>query len=218
MSERIQRGNKRIDRNLRAKYALLALMTRGRDAILWGRIVGGRKQMCFWDRSRPRNALAARKVVAFAILLGLAGCTTGPWAPPPPKPPEVIYVPVAPTAPPAPNRTLLGTWTARYPGHPLQVVVSNDQLIRGTNYIATLVDHTVDIPAGSVVFRGKPDRNVPTLVIGKQACADAGYTNVRWIDATITVVDVNTLKEQLVHPSECHGYPTRRDSASAIAF
>lgn len=159
--------------------------------------------MRFWDKTRPRNA------IALAILLGLAGCTTGPWAPPPPKPPEVIYVPVAPTPPPAPNRTLLGTWAARYPGRQLQVVVSNDQLIRGTNYIVTLVDHTPNIPAGSVVFRGKPDRNVATLVIGKQACADYGYTNVRWIEATLTVVDPNTVTEQLLHPGECKGYPTK---------
>jgi hypothetical protein len=145
------------------------------------------------------------------MIVALAGCTTGPWAPSPPRPPEVVYVPVAPTAPPNPNKTLLGTWTAVYPGKPLNVVISNNELILGTNYVVTLADHTRDIPAGSIVFKGKPDRNVPTLVVGQQACADNGYTNVRWIDATITVVSENSMKEQLVHPGECRGYPTRWD-------
>ena len=152
--------------------------------------------------------MLALKLGALIFFVALAGCTTGPWAPEP-KPSPIVYVPVAPTPPPAPNKTLLGTWSAVYPGKPLQVVVSNDQLILGTNYIATLVDHTANIPAGSVVFKGKPDRNVGTLVVGKQACADYGYTNVRWIEATITVVDTNTLKEQLLHPGECRGYPTK---------
>jgi hypothetical protein len=145
---------------------------------------------------------------ALAIALLAAACANAPWNQPP-KPQAPIIVPVAPTPPPNPNKTLLGTWQASYPGHPLRVVVSNDQLILGTNYLATLADQTRDIPAGSIVFKGKPDRNVPNLVVGKQACADAGYTNVRWIDATITVVDLNTLQEQLVHPSECRGYPRK---------
>jgi hypothetical protein len=161
------------------------------------------------DSSRLCCITAGGMAVMSAMVLALAGCTTGPWAPSPPRPPEVIYVPVAPTAPPAPNKTLLGRWSAIYPGRPLQVVITNDQLIRGTNYIMTLADHTRDIPAGAVVFKGKPDRSVNTLVIGQQACADSGYTNVRWVDATITVVDENTLKEQLVHPNECRGYPTK---------
>lgn len=165
--------------------------------------------MSLRHNSAPRRATLALRLGALAFLASLGGCTTGPWAPDQPKPLPTLYVPVAPTAPPAPNRTLLGTWSAVYPGQPLQVVISNDQLIRGTNYIATLADHTKNIPAGSVVFKGTPDRNVATLVIGKQACADHGYTNVRWIDATITVVDPNTLKEQLLHPGECKGYPTK---------
>jgi hypothetical protein len=145
---------------------------------------------------------------ALTIILLAAGCESGPWSQQP-KPQAPIIVPVAPTPPPNPNKTLLGTWQASYPGRPLRVVVSNDQLILGTNYLATLADHTRDIPAGSIVFKGKPDRNVPNLVVGKQACADSGYTNVRWIDATITVVDVNTLQEQLTHPGECKGYPRK---------
>jgi hypothetical protein len=157
---------------------------------------------------RPHRGRAAI-VLVYACAMLLAGCTTGPWAPSPPPPPMTLYIPVAPTAPPSLNKTLLGTWSAIYPGRTLQVVISNDQLILGTNYVVSLADHTRDIPAGAVVFRGKPDRNVPTLVVGKQACADSGYTNVRWIDATITVVDENTLKEQLVHPGECKGYPTK---------
>ncbi|HUA32196.1 MAG TPA: hypothetical protein VMA09_01220 [Candidatus Binataceae bacterium] len=165
--------------------------------------------MSLRHEAAPRRAMLALELGALIFLGSLTGCTTGPWAPDKPNPPQVVYVPVAPTPPPNPNKTLLGTWSAVYPGRPLQVVVSNDQLIRGTNYIATLVDHTPNIPAGSVVFRGKPDRNVATLVVGKQACADSGYTNVRWIDATIMVVDTNTLKEQLVHPGECRGYPTK---------
>ncbi len=147
-------------------------------------------------------------VAVLAIMVLVAGCENAPWNQPP-KPQAPIIVPVAPTPPPNPNKTLLGTWQASYPGRALRVVVSNDELIRGTNYIATLVDHTTDIPAGSVVYRGKPDRNVPNLVVGRQACADSGYTNVRWIDATITVVDVNTLQEQLLHPGECKGYPRK---------
>jgi hypothetical protein len=156
---------------------------------------------------------------ALAIVIVAPGCENAPWNEPP-KPQAPIIVPVAPTPPPNPNKTLLGTWQASYPGRPLRVVVSNDQLIRGTNYIATLADHTVDIPAGSVVFKGKPDRNVPNLVVGKQACADRGYTNMRWLDATITVVDVNTLQEQLMHPNECKGYPrkwTRVVNAPVVA-
>ena len=103
--------------------------------------------------------------------------------------------PPAPVQPPAPPlnvaRLLNGNWMATYPGGPLRVVIGLDQMLRGRNYVATLVDGNKNIPPGQVVWKGTVDPNVPGIVIADQICAEHGFLQARWVKARILVRDAS---------------------------
>lgn len=129
------------------------------------------------------------------------------------NPPEMPTAPPAPIQPPPPPlnmaRLLNGDWNATYSGGPLRVVIGLDQMLLGRNYVATLVDANKDIPAGQVIWRGKPDPNVPGLVLADQICADSGFLSARTVKARILVQDPSHFTEELVNPKDCRGYPVR---------
>ena len=119
---------------------------------------------------------------------------------------------VPPQPPPAPineARLLNGSWLATYPGGPLRVVISLDPMLRGRNYVATLVDGSKTIPAGQVIWSGILDPNVAGLVLADQVCADNGFVQARMVKARILVRDPSHFLEELVDPKECHGFPVR---------
>ena len=125
--------------------------------------------------------------------------------------PSMPVPPPAPEQPPPPPmnvaRLLNGNWMATYPGGPLRVVIGVDQMLRGRNYVATLVDGNKSIPPGQVVWKGKLDPNVPGIVIADQICAEHGFLQARWAPARIIVSDPSNFREELVNPKDCHGYP-----------
>jgi len=125
--------------------------------------------------------------------------------------PSMPVPPPAPAQPPPPPmnvaRLLNGNWTATYPGGPLRVVVGLDQMLRGRNYIATLIDGNKNIPAGQVVWKGVLDQNVPGIVLADQICAEHGFLQARWVKARIIVSDASNFREELVNPTDCHGFP-----------
>ncbi len=124
-----------------------------------------------------------------------------------------------PTAPPAPAqpppppinvaRLLDGNWMATYPGGPLRVVIGLDPMLRGRNYVATLVDGNANIPPGQAVWRGTVDSNVPGLVIANQVCAERGFQQARMVKARILVSDASNFREELVNPKDCGGFPVK---------
>ena len=168
------------------------------------------------DRSCSRTAIT---LCPLAILLAclVAACnsqsfqqSSGPSMPVPPP------APVQPPAPPFnPARQINGNWYATYPGGPLRVVIGLDQLIRGRNYVATLVDGNKDVPAGQVMWRGRVDRNVPNLVLADQVCASPGYLSVRTVKARLIVADLNHMSEELVDRQSCGGFPVKYTRAGA---
>ncbi len=122
-------------------------------------------------------------------------------------------LPPAPVQPPAQPmnvaRLLNGNWMATYPGGPLRVVIGLDPMLRGRNYVATLVDGNKDIPPGNVVWRGTLDQHVPGIVVADQICAERGFQQARWVKARIIVSDASNFREELVNPSDCHGFPVK---------
>ena len=161
---------------------------------------------------RPRSS-----TVSIALLLAclIAACNSqsfqesnGPSILPPPP------APVQPPAPPMnPARQINGNWYATYPGGPLRVVIGLDPMLRGRNYVATLVDGTKNVPAGQVMWRGTVDQYVPNLVRAEQACLSSGP--VRTVKARVIVNDPEHLTEELVDPKSCAGFPVKYTSASA---
>ena len=164
-------------------------------------------------RPRIRRYLIARPA-AVAVLALLIACVAsscssesfqqsqGPSMPgPPPVPPQ------APAPPMNVARLLNGNWMATYPGGPLRVVIGLDQMLRGRNYVATLIDGNKSIPAGQVVWKGTLDQNAPGIVKADQICADHGFLQARWVQARIIVSDASNFREELVNPKDCHGYP-----------
>ncbi|HEV2169820.1 MAG TPA: hypothetical protein VGR40_02675, partial [Candidatus Binatus sp.] len=150
-------------------------------------------------------------VASIAILLALAisSCSSESfkYAPPPanPTPPPT---PVQPPPPPMNVARLLnGNWMATYPGGPLRAVVGLDPMLRGRNYIATLVDGNKTFPAGQVMWRGTVDQYVPGIVRAKQICADQGLMLSQLVPVRIVVSDASHFREELVHPGDCHGFP-----------
>lgn len=162
------------------------------------------------DRSRP-------PMLALLLACVLAACnsqsfqqSSGPTMPTPPP------VPVQPPPPPFnPATQLDGNWFATYPGGPLRVVISLDPMLRGRNYVATLVDGNQDFPPGQVLWRGHPDPNVPGLVLADQVCANRGLTAVRTVKVRIVVADVDHMREELVNPKDCAGFPVKYTRAGA---
>ena len=122
-------------------------------------------------------------------------------------------LPPAPVQPPPQPmnvaRLLNGNWMATYPGGPLRVVIGLDPMLRGRNYVATLVDGNKDIPPGNVVWRGTLDQHVPGIVVADQICAERGFQQARWVKARIIVSDASNFREELVNPSDCHGFPVK---------
>ena len=161
---------------------------------------------------RPRSSTT---VIALLLACLIAACNSqsfkesnGPSILPPPP------APVQPPAPPMnPARQLDGNWYATYPGGPLRVVIGLDPMLRGRNYVATLVDGTKKIPAGQVMWRGTVDQYVPNLVRAEQACLSSGP--VRTVKARVIVNDPEHLTEELVDPKSCAGFPVKYTRASA---
>ncbi len=164
--------------------------------------------------AKPSPASARRAALAaLTILLACmtSSCTSesfqqsaGPSMPTPPP------APVQP--PPAPMnvaRLLNGNWMATYPGGPLRVVIGLDPMLRGRNYVATLVTGNKNIPPGNVVWRGTLDHHVPGIVIADQICADRGFLQARWVKARILVNDASNFREELVNPTDCAGFPVK---------
>ena len=167
----------------------------------------------------PRPRIRRRSLTSFTAVASLAllfacvatSCTSesfqessGPSMPgPPPVPPQ------APAPPMNVARLLNGNWMATYPGGPLRVVIGVDQMLRGRNYVATLIDGNKSIPPGQVVWKGKLDPNVAGIVIADQICAEHGFLQARWVQARIIVSDPSHFVEELVNPKECSGFPVK---------
>ncbi len=147
-------------------------------------------------------------VIAFLIACVTSSCNSQSFQQSPlsmPGPPPVP--PQAPAPPMNVARLLNGNWMATYPGGPLRVVIGLDQMLRGRNYVATLIDGNKSIPAGQVVWKGTLDQNAPGIVKADQICADHGFLQARWVQARIIVSDASNFREELVNPNDCHGFP-----------
>ncbi len=127
--------------------------------------------------------------------------------------PSMPTPPPAPVQPPPPPmnaaRLLNGNWMATYPGGPLRVFIGLDPMLRGRNYVATLIDGNKNIPPGQVVWKGTLDQNVPGIVKADQICAEHGFQQARWVKARIIVSDASNFREELVNPGDCHGFPVK---------
>jgi hypothetical protein len=145
-------------------------------------------------------------------LLVLSACAPnqGSGAAPVPPPTEMPGLPAQPAANLKLNQQLLGEWSATYPGGPFRVVIQDDPLIGGTNYVATLADGGYGtFHAGSVVFRATPDQVVPNLAVGTQTCPDPGHISPISVSMTITAINSNNFTEDLVLKATCPGFPVR---------
>ena len=160
------------------------------------------------SRSRTSTAVV---VASMAILLACAASSCNSqsfqYAASESTPVEMPYAPQAPPPPMNVARLLNGNWMATYPGGPLRVVIALDPMLRGRNYVATLVDGNKTLPPGQVVWRGTLDQYVPGIVQAKQLCADNGLPLSRQVPVRIVVSDASNFREELVHPNDCHGYP-----------
>ena len=164
---------------------------------------------------RPRNyrhsptSLAALASIAMLFACIAAACNSQSFQYEASE--SMPVVPPTPEQPPPPPmnvaRLLNGNWMATYPGGPLRVVIGLDQMLRGRNYIATLVDGNKNIPPGQVVWKGSLDPNVPGIVIASQVCAEHGFLQARWVQARIIVSDASNFRVELVNPNDCHGFP-----------
>src|SRR5271163_638503 len=164
-------------------------------------------------RIRHRSLTSSTALAAFAILFACAISSCNSQSFQYAAQPAMPVPPPAPIQPPPPPlnvaRLLNGNWMATYPGGPLRVVIGLDQMLRGRNYVATLVDGNKNIPPGQVVWKGRLDPNVPGIVVADQICAEHGYMGARWVDARIIVSDASNFREELVDPTSCHGFPVK---------
>lgn len=168
---------------------------------------------------RPRiehhSPTATAALAGFAILLACvtAACNSQSFQYAASESSPVIpHVPVPAQPPPPPMnvaRLLNGNWMANYPDGPLRVVIGLDPMLRGRNYLATLVDGNKNIPPGQVVWKGTIDPNVPGIVQADQICAEHGFLQARWVKARIIVSDASNFREELVNPKECTGFPVK---------
>ncbi len=168
--------------------------------------------------SSPRWNSHCRALKSLALLLAclVAACNSQSFQQSEPSMPTPPPAPVQPPAPPInPARRLDGNWFATYPGGPLRVVIGLDPMLRGRNYVATLVDGNKDVPAGQVMWRGTVDPSVPSLVLADQVCASRGLGSVRTVKARIIVTDLDHLTEELVTPKACGGFPVKYTRAGA---
>lgn len=163
-------------------------------------------------RIRRHSLTAPVAVASIAILLAcvVSSCESQSFQYAQPRMPAPPPAPVQPPAPPMNVARLLnGNWKATYPGGPLRVVIGVDPMLRGRNYVATLVDGNKSIPAGQVVWRGTLDQSVPGIVKASQICADHGFLGARWVEARIIVSDASNFREELVTPGDCSGFPVK---------
>ena len=162
-----------------------------------------------WSRRHSPTSLAALASIAILFACVAAACNSQSFQYEASE--SMPVVPPTPEQPPPPPmnvaRLLNGNWMATYPGGPLRVVIGVDQMLRGRNYIATLIDGNKSIPPGQVVWKGKLDPNVPGIVIADQICAEHGFLQARWAPARIIVSDPSNFREELVNPKDCHGFP-----------
>jgi len=161
---------------------------------------------------RPKNRRHSRTLTAAcAILLAcvISSCSSESFQQSPG--PSMPVLPPAPIQPPPPPmnvaRLLNGNWMATYPGGPLRVVIGLNAMLRGRNYVATLMDGNKSIPAGQVVWKGTLDPNVPGIVKADQICAEHGFIQAQWVRARIIVSDASNFTVNLVNPADCHGFP-----------
>lgn len=149
--------------------------------------------------------------IVYLALLALSGCAPNAATPPPPPPLTAMSgLPTQPAVVPNLNQQILGNWSATYPGGPYRVAIQNDPLLGGTNYIATLIDGGYGtFHPGATVFKATPDQVVPNLVVGTQKCPDPGYAGPTDVSMTITVVDANNFREDLVQKAACQGFPVK---------
>ncbi|HYK65025.1 MAG TPA: hypothetical protein VEY94_08770 [Patescibacteria group bacterium] len=156
---------------------------------------------------RYSTSIAATFAIMLAFAISSCNSQSFQYAPPAPNPTP----PPAPVQPPPPPlnvaRLLNGNWMATYPGGPLRVVIGLDPMLRGRNYVATLVDGNKSIPAGQVVWKGTLDQYATGIVKADQICADHGFLQARWVKARIIVSDASNFREELVNPTDCHGFP-----------
>jgi len=163
----------------------------------------------------PRPRICHRSLTstaACAILLAcvISSCNSQSFKYAPPTNPTPPPAPVQPPPPPMnPARLLNGNWMATYPGGPLRVVIGLDPMLRGRNYVATLIDGNKSIPSGQVVWKGTLDQYVPGIVKADQICADHGFLQARWVKARIIVGDASNFREELVNPTDCSGFPVK---------
>ncbi len=163
-------------------------------------------------RSRSQTSTTAA-VASIAILLACAASSCSSqsfqYAASESTPVEMPYAPQAPPPPMNVARLLNGNWMATYPGGPLRVVIGLDKMLRGRNYVATLVDGNKNIPPGQVVWKGTLDQYAPGIVKADQICAEHGFQGARWVKARIVVSDASNFREELVDPTSCHGFPVQ---------
>lgn len=163
-------------------------------------------------RRRSRTSTAA-VVASMAILLACvaSSCSSKSfqYAASESTPVEMPYAPQAPPPPMNVARLLNGNWMATYPGGPVRVDIGLDPMLRGRNYVATMVDGNKNIPPGEVVWKGTLDQNVPGIVKADQICAEHGFQGARWVKARIVVSDASNFREELVDPTSCHGFPVQ---------
>src|SRR5271163_776253 len=151
-------------------------------------------------RRHSRTSTAAVTSLTLLLAWVVSSCSSpsfqqssGPAMPTPPP------APIQPPPPPLNVARLLnGNWMATYPGGPLRVVIGLDQMLRGRNYVATLIDGNKTLPAGEVVWRVTVDQYVPGIVRGKQLCADNGLPLSRQVPVRIVVSDASHFREELV--------------------
>src|SRR5260370_11808889 len=122
--------------------------------------VRGEERMRLRIRRKLLTLPAAVAVLAIVIACVTSSCnsqsfqqSSGPSMPVPPP------APVQPPPPPMNVARLLnGNWMATYPGGPLRVVIGLDQMLRGRNYVATLVDGNKTLPPAQADWRGTLDQ------------------------------------------------------------
>lgn len=95
-------------------------------------------------------------------------------------------------APPGSRLDLNGEWQGQFTVNQPSLKIEKVMIQQiGDQITATKITGDEFVPAGKVTVRGAYNANPFSA---EQVCADAGYTNTRWIKASITILDRNHLK------------------------
>jgi hypothetical protein len=152
---------------------------------------------------------STKTFLTVCLVFGLSACQSY-MAAQAARPQPLPRLPVQPAEVPNLNQSLLGQWSATYPGGPLRVSIQDDPMLFGTNYVATLVDGGYGtFHAGAVVFRATPDQAAPNLAAGTQICPDPGHFGPIQVQMTITVIDSDHFTEELADRRVCKGFPVK---------